>query len=72
LKDCRINTHFYDIPTTLDKRGTGLGYGNKVDLAFSKNPTPSPSHYSIHSEFNQDKKHGISFGLGREVAFQDI
>jgi hypothetical protein len=60
------------MPTTFNPRSTSLGYGNREDMSYSKNLKPSPNHYSFHSEFKQLKKHGISYGLGRKVLFQEI
>jgi len=47
--NCLISA--YDLPDTKNKRGTGFGYGQKMD--FSKNPmisTPSPNTYQSYKE----------------------
>jgi hypothetical protein len=63
----RIDTHYYDVPTTLAKRSTSLGYGNKISLAAIDNEIPPPTKYTIRSEFSPDRRTGASFGYGREV-----
>lgn len=60
---------FYNIPSTLGKSPkSGIGLGKKIDI-FKKEQSPSPSNYSMISDFDVTKKN-LSMGkmaLGREV-----
>ena len=59
---------FYDLPDSLDRRATTLGFGKKVE--FIKKDAVDPAKYHIKSEF-EDKSKGYSFGLKREVYLAD-
>jgi hypothetical protein len=62
----------YDKPSLLSKRSTSFGYGSKSSLV-SKYPltyfrymnTPSPDKYTKLSEFEPNKRRGVSLALGR-------
>jgi hypothetical protein len=40
----------YELPSTLDKKACGIGYGNKISLA-SNSSSPPPGNYELGSEF---------------------
>lgn len=42
---------FYDLPDLWAKKGTSLGYGNKMDLGKQNVSTPAPGDYKIKSAF---------------------
>lgn len=58
---------FYEIPSTLSKRTTSFGFGNKVDFTKEKKGNNATFH-DYSSDFNQKNPHGpkYSFSNGRE------
>lgn len=66
----RVDTIFYDLPSTKSKRVTGLGYGRRFESLI--NPammaSPPPTRYTLDSAFGgrSPKSRAFSFGLSRE------
>jgi hypothetical protein len=66
----RIDTIFYDLPSTKTKRVTGLGYGRRFESLI--NPammaSPPPTRYDLQSAFGgrSPQSRAFSFGLSRE------
>ena len=58
---------FYDLPPVRSTRAAAFGYGTKYDFTKQHADTPGPNTYHTPSIFDDSKKKGISFGLGREV-----
>ena len=61
----------YEMKSLLDKRGTTLGYGNRMDLA-AKKLGRSDNIYDIPREFDVNKSHGTpkyTFGLSRDMCY---
>lgn len=47
------NPHFYDLPSTFDRRAAGIGYGTKSDFTKEKGRgVPSPDTYRAPSDFD--------------------
>jgi len=44
----------YELPSTLDKKGCGIGYGKKISLALDR-CSPPPGNYEMSSEFRSSK-----------------
>lgn len=61
------STGFYNIPTTLSKRATSFGFGNKLDL-IKKDKYNKATFHDNSSDFNRKSPHGpqYSFSNGRE------
>lgn len=57
---------FYDLPPVRSTRAAAFGYGTKYDFTKQHADTPGPNTYHTPSIFDDSKKKGISFGLGRE------
>jgi hypothetical protein len=70
LIEYRIDTIFYDLPSTKSKRVTGLGYGRRFESLM--NPamlaSPPPTRYTLDSAFGgrSPKSRAFSFGLSRD------
>jgi hypothetical protein len=62
---------FYDLPSTINKRASAIGYGIKSQMTNKLNLlVPGPTKYNHTSAFDSGRKsRGYSFGLGREVIF---
>lgn len=61
----------YELPSTLDKKACGIGYGKKISLA-SGSASPPPGNYELPSGFKQTRYFPKipSFSRGRnEVKF---
>ena len=56
----------YNLPSTIESKPRGIGYGQKVFLA-AKNSSPPPGTYDIEGAFNlnRNKTRSPSFGLDR-------
>jgi hypothetical protein len=65
---------FYNLPQTLSKRTTNLGYSEKYDFTKSAPKTPAPNKYEIPSDLEKNvlKKTGITFGNSRDVIYSII
>lgn len=63
--------NFYELPSTITKRTTNLGYATKYDFTKGNKECPAPNVYNIKSDFEQkkSKNKGFSFGDSREVNF---
>lgn len=51
-------------------RSTSFGIGEKILSSAKKNEVPSPTHYRVVTEFEDEihhKKRGFSFGYGRQI-----
>ncbi|CAD8122428.1 unnamed protein product [Paramecium sonneborni] len=53
----------YQLPTTLSKRGAGIGFGKKTNMT-QETITPGPNYYTVQKSQEQ----GWTMGLGREHA----
>ncbi len=66
----RVDTIFYDLPSTKSKRVTGLGYGRRFESLI--NPammaSPPPTRYTLNSAFGgrSPQSRAFSFGLSRD------
>lgn len=61
----------YELPSTLDKKACGIGYGKKISLA-SSSFSPPPGNYELGSEFKHSRYFPKipSFSRGRnEIKF---
>ena len=58
------NDFFYTLPSTLTRRGAGLGYGKRTDLAHNRKESPAPTAYCLPSAF--ESRRGFTFGRSRE------
>lgn len=56
---------FYEIPDTKSQRSASLGYGHKMDLGKQSFQMPPPGQYDLKSDFQTDKKKGITISAGR-------
>ena len=65
---------FYNLPPTINKRTTNLGYSEKYDFTKGVTKTPAPNKYELKTDIekNINKKVGISFGNSREVIYNLI
>ncbi|EGR30854.1 hypothetical protein IMG5_122550, partial [Ichthyophthirius multifiliis] len=59
----------YDLPSVIDKRKAGIGYGTKYDFTKQNKKTPAPNTYNVQSDFEIQKQHhrGFQFGVSREL-----
>ena len=56
----------YVKPSTLEKRSTNFGKGERYDFTKDEIRSPSPDSYSPRSDFEFEKHKGISIGKARE------
>ena len=57
------------MPSSINQRAPGFGYGNKLDFTKKKFNTPAADKYTLLSCFDTNKEHskGTSIGLSREL-----
>ena len=63
------SSFFYDIPSTLSKRSTSIGYGNKSSILLSRKGK-SDNIYNLPMSFNINDQNGsakYTFGYGRDI-----
>ena len=63
------SSFFYDIPTTLSKRGASIGYGKKSNITLSRKGK-SDNIYNLPMGFDITDKNGTpkyTFGFGRDI-----
>ena len=63
------SSFFYDIPSTLNKRGASIGYGKKSNILLSRNGK-SENIYNLPMGFDVTDKNGApkyTFGYGRDI-----
>ena len=55
----------YELPSVKSKISAHIGSGNKAPIADFRVRAPPPGSYNLKSDFDKDKKKGISMGAGR-------
>ena len=68
ISDC---PELIDLPSTLEKRATGFGFGKRWEPKNARgNDAPSPDKYNIPSCFDTDKKGPVLLGNQRDQPLQ--
>ncbi len=60
---------FYNLPSSISTRVTGMGYGTKYQIDKNSPATPGPGAYPTRSFFKSksERQIGFSIAIGRDV-----